>query len=699
MIPRDIIERIYATARIEEVVGDYVSLKRRGGNLWGLCPFPGHTEKTPSFSVNPARNIYKCFGCGQGGNAVNFVIAMEQCSYPEALKKIAKKYNIEVPDREMTAEEQQRHDDRESMFVVNDWANEWYQKQLWETEEGRAIGLSYYHQRGLSDQTIRKFKLGYSPAKAYLLPKAAREAGYKEEYLINNQDTGIGTGICGISKEKDAGEQEKATPAKAEHRLYDRYHGRVIFPFFNVSGKTTGFAGRILEKSDKAKYVNSPESIVYSKRRELYGISQAKAAIVKKQRCYLVEGQMDCISMSQAGIENVVCSGGTSLTVEQIRLIHRFTENVTILYDGDAAGVHAALRGIDMFLDEGISVKVMLFPDGDDPDSFARKHTADEFVQYISDHEEDFIRYKTRAMLQDARDDIRLRSEAVHSIAASIAYIPDRITRDMYIRDCAREFKLDEATILHEVMDVRKKHRQEREANRQKAGSNSTNGNNTAHMDETAVQPVSTTPSSSASTTDVAFDAPVKNPPLDPKLQVIDTNYRNLMRVLIRFGEDLLYFQQPDGSLLPTMVGVYIQQYLSSTHIDYTTPLYKLFFDEFNQHCNDPDFDAEAFFALHPNPQISALTADLLSDKYTLSRIYAKTTDAETMTHHQLYSAVLQVLYELHFAYVELQMSQVEAQIQSASIGGDEAQLMLAMSQQTYLIDLRRTIAELLGKY
>ena len=402
-IPREIVDRIYDTAKIEEVVGDYVNLKKRGANMWGLCPF--HTEKTPSFSVSPSRNIYKCFGCGKGGHSVSFIMEMEQCSYPEALRLLAKKYHIEIEERELTAEEQQIHDDRESMFVVNDWAFKWFQDQLWNTDEGQAVGLSYFHERGLRDETIRKFGLGYCPAKGNPLTNEAKQQGFKEVYLCNDPESRIGTGLCGQS----SGENQPI-------RLYDRFHDRVIFPFFSISGKHIGFAGRILVKKDNVgKYVNSPESLVYTKGRELYGIFQAKHAIVRAKRCYLVEGQMDCISMSQAGIENVVSSGGTSLTKEQIGLIHRFTDNVTILYDGDAAGVHASLRGIDMFLEQGLNVKVMLFPDGDDPDSFARKHTADEFVNYIQTHEEDFIHYKVRTLLADAQSDIHKRTEAIHS--------------------------------------------------------------------------------------------------------------------------------------------------------------------------------------------------------------------------------------------------------------------------------------------
>ena len=397
MIPRDVIEHIFSAAKIEEVVSDYVTLRKRGANLIGLCPF--HNEKTGSFTVSPSKGIYKCFGCGVSGNAVGFVMAMEQCSFADAIKQLGKKYHIEVPERQMTAEEQQRQDDRESMFVVNDFANKWFQEQLWETKEGQAIGLSYFRERGLRDDIIRKYQLGYSPEKGSPLATALKKKGFSERFILNDVDTKIGVGVVGKSE---------------DGRIYDRFRDRVMFPIFTVSGKPVAFAGRILKKKDNVgKYVNSPDSLIYSKTNELYGLFQAKQAISRADRCYLVEGQMDVISMFQSGIENVVASGGTALTKPQIRLIQRFTSNITVLYDGDAAGIHAALRGIDMFLEEGFNVKVVLLPDGEDPDSFAQSHDSTEFIQYIEEHQTDFIRFKMALLSKEAGDDPYKRASRI----------------------------------------------------------------------------------------------------------------------------------------------------------------------------------------------------------------------------------------------------------------------------------------------
>ena len=434
MIPRETIEKIYAAAKIEEVVSDYVTLRKRGANLIGLCPF--HNEKTGSFTVSPSKGIYKCFGCGASGHAVGFIMEIEQCSFVEALKQLGKKYHIEVEEREMTQEEQQRQDNRESMFVVNDFANKWFQEQLWETEEGRAIGLSYFLGRGLREDIIKKYQLGYSPEKGNPLAKALKEKGFKEEYITNDVDTKIGVGVVGKSE---------------DGRLYDRFRDRVMFPIFTVSGKPVAFAGRILKKKENVgKYVNSPDSLIYSKTNELYGLFQAKQAIARADMCYLVEGQMDVISMYQCGIENVVANSGTALSTHQIRTLHRFTSNIILLYDGDEAGIHAAMRGTDMLLQEGMKVKVLLLPDGDDPDSFSRKHTATEFKEYIEEHQTDFIEFKTNLLLKGVKDPIK-RAEAVNSIVRSVSVIPDPVERSIYISDCARRLEIDERTLISQT--------------------------------------------------------------------------------------------------------------------------------------------------------------------------------------------------------------------------------------------------------
>lgn len=672
-IPKETVDRIFDAAKIEDVVGDYVSLKKKGTHLWGLCPF--HNEKTPSFSVYPARNIYKCFGCGKGGSAVNFIIEMEQCSYPEALRMLAHKYHIEIQERELTPEEKQKQDDRESMFVVNEWAHKWFQDQLWNTEEGQAIGLSYFRSRGLRDETIRRFGLGYSPAKGNPMSRAALKEGFQEKYLISDAESGIGTGLIGRS-----GAEGDKKP-----QLYDRYRDRVIFPFYSVSGKVVGFAGRILVKKDNTgKYVNSPESIVYTKGRELYGMCQAKQAISKEQKCYLVEGQMDCISMSQAGIENVVCSGGTGLTKGQIALIHRFTDNVTILYDGDAAGVHAALRGIDMFLEQGLNVKVMLFPDGDDPDSFSRKHTAEEFVEYIRAHEEDFISYKTRTLLADARSDIHKRSEAIHSIVHSIALIGDKILQSEYIKLCSQLMDHDILSLTKAVSKERQTIYSKDKETSDDSSSDSqhdSNGDNVAEKQHRTAEPEP--------------DGGVHTP-----FDMLDANSRNLLRMLVQYGDRQMLFLGPDGQTSYSyLVGDYIQQYMEHAVIKFENPLYQAFIDEFNRHKAETDFSATNCFIRNENQYIAQLAADLLYSRHQLSRIYTKDKkEGEELTPEEVQNQVIHLLYEMHYTVVENSLRNLDRQMQEASEAGNEQMIFTVMSAQKQLGELKRSIGELLGK-
>lgn len=645
MIPKETVDQIFSAAKIEDVVSDYVTLRRRGANLIGLCPF--HTEKTPSFNVNPARNICKCFGCGKGGNPVNFLMEIESCSYREALLLLAKKYHIDVEEKEQTAEQKQRQDDRESMFALNDWANKWFQDQLWNTEEGQTVALAYFHERGLTDATIRRFQLGFSPEKGNPMTKAALASGAAEKYLVNDYDSRLGTGLCG----KSSGENGR------EPRLYDRYHGRVMFPIQTRTGKVVGFAGRIMVKKDNVgKYVNSPESLIYSKTRELYGIAQAKQAICRADRCYLVEGQMDVISMSQAGIENVVSSGGTALTKEHVSLIHGFTNNVTILYDGDAAGIHAALRAIDMFLDQGMNVKVMLFPDGDDPDSFARKHTSEEFVEYVTAHEEDFIRYKARTLIADAGNDLHKRSEAINNIVASISKLSDNILRELYVRECAQLLGVPEASLFKSLNDYR-------------------TGGHASGAAPTAAP-------------DAAQSSQVMNQPLT----LIDQNYRNLIRALIRYGERPLQFADAAGNVSTFLVGDYMQQYFGMAGIVFTIPQYTLFFDEFNAHKTEPNFSAEQFFKYHPNPYIAGMTTELLMDKYQLSRIYENPDATEEMSQPELLSRVVQLLYEVHYTVVREQLDALTQRMRR------EGCTLEIMQQQQALIQVRNQLNALLGK-
>ncbi|MCS2894327.1 DNA primase [Parabacteroides faecis] len=443
MIDQPTIDRILDTANIVDVVSEFVTLRKRGINYVGLCPF--HTDKTPSFYVSPAKNICKCFACGEGGTAVHFIMKHEQLNYFDALRYLAKKYNIEIQERELTDKEKQRRSDRESMLIVNSWAQQYFSTQLYEHVEGKTVGLRYFAERGFREDTIRKFQLGYSLDQRDALYKAATKNGYKKEFL---EKTGL-------------------VIAYDNGGVNDRFRGRVIFPVHTLSGKVVAFGGRVLKKDEKtAKYVNSPESEIYHKSNELYGIYFAKQSMVKEDRCFLVEGYTDVISMHQAGIENVVASSGTALTQGQIRLIHRFTNNITVLYDGDAAGIKAALRGIDLLLEDGMNVKVVLLPDGEDPDSFARKHNASQFAEFIKQSETDFIRFKTRLLLDDAGNDPIKRSSLITDIIRTVAIIPDNIARSIYIRECSAMMEIDEQVLLNEVNKIRlnKEERQNNQA-------------------------------------------------------------------------------------------------------------------------------------------------------------------------------------------------------------------------------------------
>jgi len=655
MIPRDVIERIFAAAKIEEVVSDYVTLRKRGANLIGLCPF--HNEKTGSFTVSPSKGIYKCFGCGVSGNAVGFVMAMEQCSFADAIKQLGKKYHIEVPERQMTAEEQQRQDDRESMFVVNDFANKWFQEQLWETKEGQAIGLSYFRERGLRDDIIRKYQLGYSPEKGSPLAAALKKKGFSERFILNDVDTKIGVGVVGKSD---------------DGRIYDRFRDRVMFPIFTVSGKPVAFAGRILKKKDNVgKYVNSPDSLIYSKTNELYGLFQAKQAISRADCCYLVEGQMDVISMFQSGIENVVASGGTALTKPQIRLIQRFTSNITVLYDGDAAGIHAALRGIDMFLEEGFNVKVVLLPDGEDPDSFAQSHDSTEFIQYIEEHQTDFIRFKMALLSKEAGDDPYKRAALIKDITSSIAIIPDIITRQVYIKDCSDRLHMSEKVLTTEVVNLRRKKIEEHnKAKEREAEQAATTVESIAESTETTATPVNPT-------------SPVNPTPIKAPKSALDQNFYNLMQLVVRYGERPIQVGDTIYS-----IGEIIIYTLEEDEIKAPEPVYQAIIDEFKRHCKDEGFKAEDFFKFHPDQAISALAIDMIAEKYQ----YA------SFNHEgRLGELVTQFLYEIKLTVINQQIEELEQNLKEAQASGNWDRQMQLLAYQPQLLQARNDLCKLLG--
>lgn len=669
MIPRETIDKVFATAKIEEVVGDYVKLKRRGANYIGLCPF--HTEKTGSFTVSPSKSLFKCFGCGKAGNAIGFVMEIEQCGFAEAIKQVAKKYHIEVQEKELTAEEQQRQDDRESMFVVNEFANKWFQEQLWNTDDGKAIGLSYFRQRGLRDDIIKKFQLGYSPEKGNPLAAALKKKGFVEKYIVNDVDSKLGTGLCG----------------KAEDgRIYDRFRDRVMFPIHTVSGKPVAFAGRILKKKDNVgKYVNSPDSIIYSKTNELYGIYLAKSAIVRENLCYIVEGQMDVISMHQAGIENVVANGGTALTKPQIKLIQRFTNNIIELYDGDAAGIHAALRGIDMFLEAGFNVKIVLLPEGEDPDSFANSHNADEFIQYIKDNQVDFIRFKAQLLQKEASNDPQKRANLIKDIVESISHIPDIITRQVYIKDCSDLLHIQEQLLTREVRYKRREKGMEETEARKKAEED-----NRAQVMADEAKGVLAEPSS-------LQQSNKPNVPLQ-----LDENFRNLLQMIVRYGEKPLY-QFDDGSFIN--VGNYIIETLKGDSIEAPNALYQKVIDEFIAHQQDEGFEAERFYKFHPDPDVMKLAIDLITDKYQLSTIFTKQSVSENVTREvkiatdedKLQELVPQLLLELKYTIITQRIEQLTEMIHKAEADDNFELLRQLLSTQPALLEIKNEICKQLG--
>lgn len=650
MIPREVIERIHTAAKIEEVVGDYVTLRKRGANLIGLCPF--HHEKTGSFTVSPSKGIYKCFGCGVSGNAIGFVMEIEQCSYIEAVKQLGKKYHIDVPEREMTAEEQQRQDDRESMFVVNDFANQWFQQQLWETQEGQAIGLSYFRERGLRDDIIRKYQLGYSPEKGNPLAKALQAKGFKEQFIINNVDTKIGVGVVGKSE---------------DGRLYDRFRDRVMFPIFTVSGKPVAFAGRILKKKDNVgKYVNSPDSLIYSKTNELYGLFQAKQSIARADMCYLVEGQMDVISMHQSGIENVVASGGTALTKPQIRLIQRFTSNITVLYDGDAAGIHAALRGIDMFLEEGFNVKVVLLPDGEDPDSYAQNHDSTEFIRYIEEHQTDFIRFKSALLSKDAGDDPQKRASLIKDITSSIAIIPDMITRQVYIKDSAERLHMSEKVLTNEVVNLRRKKMEER--NKAKEGGSYT------EEGASSSEEAPSSPTTPVDTPTVHESAPLSG---------LAANYYNLMQLVVKYGERPI---EVDGTVYS--IGDLIILTLEADEIQPPLPVYQTMIDEFKQHSKEEGFKAETFFKFHPDPQVCKMAVEMIAEKYRV---------ADSDSEKRIGELVTRLLFEIKLTVINIQVEELEKNLKVAQTNNDWNTQMALLKHQPELLEARNEICKILG--
>ena len=727
MIDQATIDKILDAAQIVDVVSEFVTLKRAGVNYKGLCPF--HNEKTPSFVVSPSKGLCKCFSCGKGGNVVHFIMEHEQLNYYEALKWLANKYHIEVKERELSDEEKQAQNVRESMFVVNDFANNYFQNLLHNHIDGQSIGLAYFRQRGFRDDIIRKFQLGYSLNERDALVKEAKRKGFKEEFLEK-------TGLC-YRRDNDG-------------QLRDRFWGRVMFPVHTLSGKVIAFGGRVLKTDGKvAKYVNSPESEIYHKSNELYGIYFAKQAIVRDDRCFLVEGYTDVISMHQAGIENVVASSGTSLTSGQIRLIHRFTNNITVLYDGDGAGIKASIRGIDMLLEEGMNIKVVLLPDGEDPDSFARKHNATDYKAYINSHEVDFIRFKTNLLLEEVGNDPIKRAGLIGDIVRSISVIPENIVRSVYIRECSQLLQVEEKLLVQEVGKLMMRTKEEKQAAAEKQRQREAAKVERAQqnvpapdgevplellgsqapppmegldappppMDEgggVSMPPPAPFPSEGVegSTNDrVGHPTPLPwegqgEGPLVETLFIPSQNKQKkayhdkevlLMQQVVRYGERVMYAEEDEaGNSRNVTVAEHVASDLSVDSLELQDPMHRRMLDEVMQRIHNEGFVASRYFLSHPDPQVARLAADLSSDRYQLSKYHSRSQKIVT-DEERLCELVPHLLTDLKLAIVEDELKQVLAALQDRTIMTDAARYMEVMKRYKDLSEVQRAIAKRAG--
>lgn len=680
MIEQEVIQHVKDVARIEEVVGDYVTLHRRGANLVGLCPF--HQEKTPSFNVNPARNICKCFGCGKGGDPVHFVMAVEGCNFIEAVKKLGDKYHIEVKERVYNREDQQKQDLRESLFAINEFAADWFQKQMWQTDEGRAVAQSYFMQkRQLREDVVRKFRLGYSPEAWDAFTQAALQAGFKEELLLK-------TGLC---KKTEQG------------KLYDFFRGRVIYPARTQSGKIVAFGGRIMTENKKVgKYFNSPESEIYEKKRELYGIFEARQEIVNKKFTYLVEGYMDVISMHQAGVENVVASSGTSLTEEQVKLIRRYTENVTVCYDGDSAGIHAAIRSINMLLSEGLNIKLLLLPDGHDPDSFSHQMSAEDFQTYISEHRTDFIQYMASQYAAESQNDPVLRSELINEVLQSISLIPDMVTQQVYIQDCSRLLGMASSVLEQKLGEIKAKNRQEqereqqREFYRQHASTSQSSATSSAYSQ----RPVGGQGYSPSRFQQPAYLIPKVHPVTYDTL--IAKQMSGVVAMMVRYGTHEFHDESTGTTIT---AGEFILQELDADGIQASNPVLQQMIDEYREHMHEESFQPDVYFSSHPDSDVAQMAQRLLGIKYKLSRIFSRQTVSENVVQdvhvqtddERLDDLIPKLLFELKLNIVRREERMIQNQMeQQADI--DDASIMELCARLNQLKQAERLLARALDR-
>lgn len=722
------IDRIIDAADIVDVVSGYVTLRRAGASYKGLCPF--HDDKTPSFYVSPSKGLCKCFSCGKGGNVVHFIMEEEQLSYYEALKFLAKKYGIEVEDRQLTDEERLQQNERESMFAVNEWASNYFHDTMMSTDDGRSIGLAYFRTRGFRDDIIEKFRLGFCLPSYDAMSKAAVKKGFREDFIVKT----------GLAFRRDDG------------TLRDRYRDRAIFPWFAVSGKIVAFGGRVLDARTKGvnqKYINSPESDIFHKSRELYGIFQAKKAIAKEDRVFMVEGYTDVISMHQCGIENVVANSGTALNVAQIKLLHRFTSNITLLYDGDSAGIHAALRGTDMLLAEGMHVKILLLPDGDDPDSFARKHTAEDFKAYIDAHQTDFIIFKTNLLMEEAGRDPIKRAQLISDIVKSIAVIPEEITRAVYIRETSQMLNVEERILLNETEKIRKQEleRLARERERMKESGDAASRPASVPSDAASSSAPQQIPENAVPSS-VAGDAPAEISPLPTEIPVdlypnvayppqngvpealppadsvplpdaepkpvypeaqktqADSSkyFRNnrfieleglIMTLVVRYGECEISGEDAEGNAVSVKVVDYVCQELEGDGLQLQHPLYRQMLDEARNHSSEVDFKPSRMFLSSPSLEVSRTAADMLSERYQLSSLYAK---QEVPTEReQLDALIVHLMFDYKLAVVNAELKSTQEALRDPAVLADMDKCAAILKKNMMIKNIQQKLARHVG--
>ena len=644
MIDRATVDKIMEATDIVDVVGEFVNLRKAGVNYKGLCPF--HDDKTPSFMVSPARQICKCFACGEGGNAVNFLMKHEQITYPEALRWLAKKYNIEIQERELTDDEKREQSDRESMFVVNEWACQYFHEILKNDVDGIAVGKQYFRSRGIRDDIIEKFRLGFALTKRDAMCNEAKRKGYQDEFLVK-------TGLA----------------IQNERGIYDRFAGRAMFPWLNVSGKVVAFGGRKLDAATKGvqqKYVNSPDSEIYHKDHELYGIYQAKKAIVKEDCVYMVEGYTDVIAMHQCGLENVVANSGTALSNHQIRLLHRFTQNIVLLYDGDEAGIHAAMRGTDMLLAEGMNIKVLVLPDGDDPDSFSKKHTADEFKTYIEQHQTDFIQFKTDLLLKGVTDPQK-RSEAVSSILKSVSVIPDKLKRDTYLSECSHRFNVNEQALVTTVNTYIQRDKEEKQKGRER---NEAGMSESQEQQEELIVPIGLH-TAQEQTTEVE---------------------RLLIQNIIRHGDEIIYegVETDDGQTINLNVAQYVDYDLGADGLEFSNPLFNRILQEAVEHSGDAGFKADLYFMQHPDPQVSQLAASLGIDRHQLSRSFQVNSNSNLLRQR-----IEHLILDFRMDIVSQHLKELQRKMKE--VGSDMTQVKELMEDYKQTQELRNALARQRG--